>query len=45
LTHAVPAGQYVLTVSMDPANEHFRELAALPIPALPPGFYGKVPVA
>jgi hypothetical protein len=44
LTHSVPAGQYVLTVSMDPANEQFREVAALPIPALPPGFYGKVPV-
>src|SRR5205823_8859742 len=44
LTHPVPAGQYVLTVSMDPANEQFKELAALPIPALPPAFYRKVPV-
>jgi hypothetical protein len=44
LTHPVPAGHYVLTVSMDPPSQQFRELAALPIPALPPGFYGKVPV-
>jgi len=44
LTHPVPAGQYVLTVSMEPPSEEFRELLALPIPALPPGFYGKVPV-
>jgi hypothetical protein len=44
LTHPVPAGHYVLTVSMDPPSQQFRELAALPIPALPPGFYRKVPV-
>jgi caspase domain-containing protein len=44
LTHPVPAGHYVLTVSMDPPSQQFRELAALPIPALPPAFYRKVPV-
>lgn len=44
LTHPVPAGQYVLTVSMNPPSQRFRELGALPIPALPPGYYRKVPV-
>ncbi len=44
LTSTVPAGQYVLTVSVDPPTPPYRELAALPIPALPPAFYRKVPV-
>jgi len=45
LTKPVPAGQYVLTVRIHPPTNQYRALAALPIPALPPAFYGKVPVA
>jgi hypothetical protein len=44
LARPVPAGQYVLTVQIEPPTPPYRELAALPIPALPPGYSQTVAV-
>jgi hypothetical protein len=44
LTRAVTAGHYVLTVQIEPPTPPYRELAALPVPVLPPGCRQRVAV-
>ena len=44
LARPVPAGLYVLTVSIKPPTPPFKEIPALPIPAVPPGVTRKVAV-
>jgi hypothetical protein len=44
LERPVPAGQYVLTITIDPPTPPFRNVPALPVPALPPYYTAKVRV-
>jgi hypothetical protein len=44
LTKTVPAGKYVLTVSIEPPTPPYRPLQALPVVALPPAGFERVPV-
>ena len=45
LQRPVPAGQYVLTVSIEPPTPPYRAVPALPVPALPPYTIARVKVA
>jgi Caspase domain len=44
LERPVPAGQYVLTITIDPPTPPFRNVPALPVPALPPYYTATVRV-
>ena len=44
LRRPVPAGHYVLTLSIEPPTPPYRAIPALPVPALPPEYKTKVDV-
>ena len=44
LQRSVPAGQYVLTVAIEPPTPPYRAVPALPVPALPPRAITRVKV-
>jgi hypothetical protein len=44
LTRSVPAGWYVLSVRIQPPTPPYRDVPALPIPALPPALTKTIPV-
>ncbi|HSJ94389.1 MAG TPA: caspase family protein [Gaiellaceae bacterium] len=45
IARTVPAGQYLLTVTIDPPTPPFADVPLFPVPALPPGYRGVVKVA